>query len=50
MPGQSRIDAAGALHHVIIRGIARRAIFFESIPSVMLLPSLTTRLTVLSAH
>lgn len=27
MPGQSRIDAPGALHHVIGRGIGRRSIF-----------------------
>ncbi len=29
MPRQSRIDAPGALHHVIVRGIARRKIFFD---------------------
>jgi REP element-mobilizing transposase RayT len=29
MPRQSRIDAPGALHHVILRGIARRKIFFN---------------------
>jgi len=27
MPRQSRIDAPGALHHVMIRGIERREIF-----------------------
>ncbi|MCX5895670.1 MAG: transposase, partial [Proteobacteria bacterium] len=27
MPRQARIDAPGALHHIIIRGIERRAIF-----------------------
>jgi len=27
MPRQSRIDAPGALHHVIFRGIERKAIF-----------------------
>jgi putative transposase len=27
MPRQSRIDAAGALHHIIVRGIERREIF-----------------------
>ena len=27
MPRQSRIDAAGALHHIIVRGIERRKIF-----------------------
>ncbi len=29
MPRQSRIDARGALHHVIVRGIARRKIFYD---------------------
>jgi REP element-mobilizing transposase RayT len=29
MPRQSRIDAHGALHHVIVRGIARRKIFYD---------------------
>ncbi len=27
MPRRSRIDAPGALHHIIARGIERRAIF-----------------------
>jgi len=27
MPRQSRIDAPGAVHHIIVRGIARRAVF-----------------------
>jgi len=27
MPRKARIDAAGALHHIIIRGIERKAIF-----------------------
>jgi putative transposase len=27
MPSKARIDAAGALHHTIIRGIERKAIF-----------------------
>jgi putative transposase len=27
MPRKSRIDAPGALHHIICRGIERRAIF-----------------------
>jgi putative transposase len=27
MPRRSRIDAAGALHHVMVRGIERTAIF-----------------------
>jgi REP element-mobilizing transposase RayT len=29
MPRQARIDAPGALHHIIIRGIERKAIFKE---------------------
>lgn len=29
MPRQSRIDAPGALHHIIVRGIARRSIFMD---------------------
>lgn len=29
MPRQSRIDASGALHHVIVRGIDRRKIFLD---------------------
>jgi len=29
MPRQARIDAPGALHHIIVRGIARRRIFFD---------------------
>jgi hypothetical protein len=29
MPRQARIDAPGALHHVIIRGIERTAIFVD---------------------
>jgi putative transposase len=29
IPRQSRLDAAGALHHVIIRGIERRGIFLD---------------------
>ena len=29
MPRKARIDAPGALHHIIVRGINRRKIFFE---------------------
>jgi putative transposase len=29
MPRQARIDAPGALHHVIVRGIERRKIFYD---------------------
>ena len=27
MPRKSRIDAAGALHHIMVRGIERGAVF-----------------------
>jgi len=27
MPRQARIDAPGALHHIVVRGIERKAIF-----------------------
>ena len=30
MPRKARIDAPGALHHIIIRGIERKAIFKDS--------------------
>ncbi|MFZ0131474.1 MAG: transposase [Desulfobacterales bacterium] len=30
MPRNARIDAPGALHHIIIRGIERKAIFKDS--------------------
>ena len=29
MPRQARIDAPGALHHIIVRGIERRRIFSD---------------------
>jgi len=29
MPRQSRLDAPGALHHIIVRGIERRKIFSD---------------------
>ena len=29
MPRKSRIDAPGALHHIIVRGIERRKIFAD---------------------
>ena len=29
MPRKARIDAAGALHHIIVRGIERRRIFYD---------------------
>ena len=30
MPRKARIDAPGALHHIIIRGIERKAVFKDS--------------------
>ncbi|CAB1070732.1 hypothetical protein D1AOALGA4SA_1014 [Olavius algarvensis Delta 1 endosymbiont] len=30
MPRKARIDAPGALHHIIIRGIERKAIFKDT--------------------
>jgi putative transposase len=29
MPKKARIDASGALHHIIVRGIERRKIFWD---------------------
>jgi REP element-mobilizing transposase RayT len=29
MPRQSRIDAPGAVHHIIARGIARKRVFYD---------------------
>jgi REP element-mobilizing transposase RayT len=29
MPRKARLDAPGALHHIIVRGINRRKIFFD---------------------
>ena len=31
MPRKARIDAAGALHHIIVRGIERRKIFWDDV-------------------
>ncbi len=33
MPRKARIDAPGALHHIIVRGIERRKIFYDDIDS-----------------
>ena len=30
MPRKARIDTLGALHHIIIRGIGRKAVFKEN--------------------
>jgi len=29
MPRKSRLDAPGALHHIVVRGIERRKIFYD---------------------
>ena len=31
MPRKSRIDAPGALHHIIVRGIERRKLFVDDV-------------------
>jgi len=31
MPRKARIDAPGALHHIIVRGIERRRIFYDDL-------------------
>jgi len=31
MPRKARIDAPGALHHIVIRGIERKPIFKDSL-------------------
>ena len=31
MPRKGRIDAPGALHHIIVRGIERRKIFLDDV-------------------
>jgi len=45
MPRQARIDAPGALHHIIIRGIDRRVIFTEDRDRENFLERLSDRLT-----
>lgn len=34
MPRKARIDAPGALHHVIVRGIERRTIYKDSVDKI----------------
>jgi len=31
MPRKARIDTPGALHHIIVRGIERRSIFYDDL-------------------
>ena len=42
MPRKARIDAPGALQHIIIRGIERKAIFKEEEPYLKQLVSATS--------
>jgi len=44
MPRKARIDAPGALHHIIIRGIERKAIFKDNPAGLMkvLLPTVSS--------
>ena len=42
MPRRARIDAPGALHHVVCRGIERRRIFWEDSDRVDFLKRLET--------
>ena len=45
MPRRGRIDAAGALHHLIIRGIERKPIFYDDIDKDRFLERFGTVLT-----
>lgn len=45
MPRKARIDAPGALHHIIVRGIERKAIFRDAIDYSNILDRLNTVLT-----
>jgi len=46
MPRKSRIDAPGALHHIIIRGIERRKILLDDFDRENFLKRLGTVLSV----
>ena len=46
MPRKSRIDAPGALHHIIIQGIERRKIFLDDFDRENSLKRLGTVLSV----
>ena len=41
MPRKARIDALGALHHIIVRGIERRKIFMMILIGIILLTGWT---------
>ena len=45
MPRKARIDAPGALHHIIVRGIERRKIFEDDTDRVNFLDRLGTVLS-----
>jgi REP-associated tyrosine transposase len=45
MPRKARIDAPGALHHIIVRGIERKAIFKDRTDRVNFLKRLGTILS-----
>jgi hypothetical protein len=45
MPRRSRIDAPGAVHHIIVRGIERRAVFKNDADREKFLEKLETVLT-----
>lgn len=45
MPLKARIDAPGALHHIIVRGIERRKIFLDEIDRTNFLERLGKILT-----
>ena len=49
MPRQSRIDAPGALHHVLIRGIERRKIFKDHVLAVKSVPVVLAGMCILLA-
>jgi len=40
MPRNARIDAPGALHHIIVRGIGRRKIFNDDVDRINFLDRL----------
>jgi len=40
MPRNARIDAPGALHHIIVRGIERRKIFNDDVDRIIFLDRL----------
>jgi REP element-mobilizing transposase RayT len=50
MPRQSRIDAPGALHHIICRGIERRDIFIGDLDRIDFVSRLATVLVEISTQ